>query len=309
MKQLPGIFSELLAGRIAKLALGGLPFGWSLDPQQSYHLLDAYYEAGGNLIDTADNYSNWVKGHTGGESERIIGDWLYDRGLKGKLLLATKVGDDTRAGSGLSQQQIQASIEESLRRLRVDCIDIYQLHWTDPHVPAEDTIEALQMLYTAGKIRTIGFCNMPADTLRSYIQAAREAGFDAMVSYQGKLNYLERERVSGELYGIIRENRLLFLAYGVLARGFLTGKYQHRFEPGVSVRSRSVYRKYYNEASLKQLDCFLSDAKAAGKAPVQAAYEWAEHELSRRRIASVIIGGFTSNRQLHAAAEILSRLS
>jgi aryl-alcohol dehydrogenase-like predicted oxidoreductase len=247
-----------------------------------------------------------VEGHIGGESERIIGAWLQDRGLKGKILVATKVGYETQVGSGLSRRQISASIDESLARLSVDCIDIYQLHRADPHVPVEETIEALLHLHKAGKIRAIGFCNMPADTLRCYIQTAREAGLYAIASYQGKLNYLERERVSKNLYEIIWENRLIFLVYGVLARGFLTGKYQHRFDPAVSVRSHSVYRKYYNETYLSQLDSFLSEADAAGKTPVQAAYEWVEHELSCNRINSVLIGGFTSNWQLKAAVEILS---
>ena len=307
MNQLPGIFSEVLKETITKLALGGLPFGWSLDAKKSYRLLDAYYEAGGNLIDTADNYSNWVEGHTGGESERIIGDWLQDRGLKGKILVATKVGYETQVGSGLSKKQIYASIDESLARFTVDCIDIYQLHCADPHVPIEETTEALLHLHQAGKIRAIGFCNMPADILRCYIQTAREAGLSAVASFQGKLNYLERDRVSEDLYEIIRKHELIFLVYGVLARGFLTGKYQRRFDSGVSARSHSVYRKYYNETCLSQLDTFLSEAYATGRTPVQAAYEWVEHELSCHRIHSVFIGGFTSDWQLKAAVEILSR--
>jgi aryl-alcohol dehydrogenase-like predicted oxidoreductase len=260
-------------------------------------------------VDTSDDYSTWVVGNCGGESETIVGQWLRDRRLHGKVQVATKVGFPTSLGRGLSADHVRASAEASLTRLGLDSIDLYQLHCEDPATPPVETMAALLRLHTEGKLRHVGVCNMPAGPLAQYLCAARSIGLSALATYQGKLNYMERDRTGPELFRLVRDNGLVFIAYGVLARGFLSGKYSRCSDQVVSARADSVRRKYQRQPFMGELNQFLREATQSGQTPVQAAYGWVARELDRHGLVWSLIGGFTSPAQLREAVEAIEGLS
>ena len=290
---------------LSKLVLGGLAFGWYLSRQQSFEILDAYWEAGGNLIDTSDNYSNWAPGHTGGESETLIGKWLRDRKANLHMRIATKVGYETKIGSGLSRNHILQSARASLRRLGIDRIDLYQLNFQRIETSLEETLTALKELQDCGDIYAVGFCNIHSEMMRSCLHTAEKIGL-WIAAYQGKLNYLERERIREKILENIQKNKLLLMVYGIMARGFLSGKYDRVFNPAVSFRAQSVYRKYYHIQYQDTLQQFFRYASSIQKSPAQAAYHWVIAELERQiQNNFLIIGGFTNTSQMQLGIEQL----
>ncbi|MEV5142387.1 aldo/keto reductase [Streptomyces syringium] len=215
------------------LALGGNVFGWTADEAESFAVLDAYAAAGGNFIDTADIYSVWAPGNEGGESETVIGNWFASRGNRADIVLATKVGGGQPEKRGLSANAIKSGVEESLRRLRTDYIDLYYTHFDDPSVPVEEFITALDALVKEGKVREIAASNITADRLAEALAFSDESGLAKYAAIQPHYNLVSRDTYEGDLADIAARHGLAAVPYFALASGFLTGKYR----PGRTVDS------------------------------------------------------------------------
>lgn len=288
---------------VAPIAFGGNVFGWSADAATSFALLDAFSEAGFNLVDTADMYSSWAPGHAGGESETLIGRWLAQGGgRRERLLIATKVGK-WGPRRGLAPDNIRAAAEESLRRLRVETIDLYQAHEDDPSVPLEDSLGAFARLIEQGKVRAIGASNYSAPRLAQALDLAERHGLPRYETLQPDYNLADRAGYEAELEPLVRERGLGVLNYYALAGGFLTGKYRSRADLDKSrVRAGKVER-YLDPRGLRILAAL--DQVAAGHAatPAQVALAW----LLARPSISAPIASATSVAQLRellAAAQL-----
>lgn len=226
------------------LSLGGNVFGWSADQDQSFAVLDAHRDLGGNFIDTADVYSEWVEGNRGGESESIIGNWVSSRGGRDQVVIATKVAKlSTRPG--LSRANIIAACDDSLKRLKTDYIDLYYAHEDDQSVDLLETLSAFDELVTAGKIRYAAASNYSGARLSEALRVSAEKNLTSYVALQNQYNLLERGEFETDAAPILRERGLSALPYYALASGFLTGKYQPGTEVD-SVRAGGV-SKYQNE--------------------------------------------------------------
>lgn len=246
------------------LCLGGNVFGWTADEQQSYAVLDAYTAAGGNFIDTADVYSAWGEGLSGGESETIIGQWLARRGRRDDLVIATKVGKLPTA-KGLSATNIRKAAEDSLRRLGTEHIDLYYAHLDDTEVPLEETLGAFDELVKAGKVRHLGASNYDTDRLAEALEISKRENLAGYVALQPHYNLLEREKYEGKPAALVAIEGLSAVPYFGLAQGFLTGKYR----PGVevdSLRAENV-REYLDERGLRVL-AVLDELAATHRATV-----------------------------------------
>ena len=243
------------------LCLGGNVFGYSADKENSEAVLGFYADNGGNFIDTADMYSQWAPGHIGGESERIIGDWMAKRGNRQKMIIATKVSKlDTRPG--LKAANIRAACDESLKRLKSDYIDLYYAHQDDLDTPIEESLGAFDELIKAGKVRYIAASNFTPERLQESLDISKANGLSSYIASQDQYNLLDREYEKG-LMPTIEKNNLSQIPFYGLARGFLTGKYR----PGVSVesvRASGVASNYANERGwkmLSKLDQIAKDKK------------------------------------------------
>ncbi|MCQ8774831.1 aldo/keto reductase [Streptomyces telluris] len=215
------------------LALGGNVFGWTADEAESFAVLDAYAAAGGNFVDTADVYSAWVPGNEGGESETVIGNWFASRGNRADIVLATKVGAGVPEPRGLRAAVIKAGVEESLRRLRTDYIDLYYTHYDDPSVPVEEFITALDALVKEGKVREIAASNITPERLQESLEFSEASGLAKYVAIQPHYNLVSRDTYEGDLAAVAEKHGLVAIPYFALAKGFLTGKYR----PGTTVES------------------------------------------------------------------------
>src|SRR5690242_4337140 len=212
---------------IAPLCFGGNVFGWTADEAAIFRLLDAFVAAGFNFIDTADAYSLWVPGHKGGESETCIGNWLRQRHLRDKVIIATKVGVEMAPGeSGLSKEYILRAVERSLQRLNTEYIDLYQSHRDDPDTPIDETLEAYAQLIRAGKVRFIGASNFSAARLAESRRVSSTGAYPRYESLQPWYNLYDRDKFEGELADYCRTEGLGVIPYFSLASGFLTGKYR-----------------------------------------------------------------------------------
>ncbi|MDQ8706003.1 aldo/keto reductase [Streptomyces sp. LHD-70] len=234
------------------LALGGNVFGWSADEEQSFAVLDAYTAAGGNFVDTADVYSAWVPGNSGGESETVIGKWLAARGNRADIVLATKVGA-LESAKGLAPNTIKRGVEDSLRRLGTDYIDLYYTHFDDPTVPVEDIVTALDELVSAGTVRAVAASNISAERLTESLEFAEREGLARYVALQPHYNLVSRDTYEGPLQEVASRTGLAAVPYYALASGFLTGKYR----PGASVdsvRAQSAGGHLDTERGVKVLD-------------------------------------------------------
>ncbi|HXM29611.1 MAG TPA: aldo/keto reductase [Chthoniobacterales bacterium] len=241
------------------LALGGNVFGWTADEKTSFSILDAYAAAGGNFVDTADVYSAWAPGNSGGESETIIGRWLSSRGNREKMIIATKVGMHPKL-SGLAPATIRTAAEKSLRRLQTDYIDLYYAHQDDENTPLEETLRAFGELVEEGKVRYVAASDYSAARLQEALSASDRAGFVRYVALQHHYNLLERDRYEGELANVVAREGLASIPYFALASGFLTGKYR----PGAKVSSQRAEKAggYLNDRGIKVL-AFLDEVAAA----------------------------------------------
>ncbi|MEJ2863236.1 aldo/keto reductase [Actinomycetospora flava] len=207
------------------LCLGGNVFGWTADAAASAAVLDAYLDAGGNFVDSADSYTWRVEGNSGGDSERVLGDWMAARGVRDRVVVATKVGSWPER-PGLSPENVRAACDDSLRRLRTDHIDLYYAHRDDPDTPLEDALGAFDELVTAGKIRAVGLSNFSAERLTSALTVADKHGLARPVALQPHYNLVERAVYEDELADVAADADLGVMPYFALAKGFLTGKYR-----------------------------------------------------------------------------------
>jgi aryl-alcohol dehydrogenase-like predicted oxidoreductase len=260
--------------RVSPLCFGGNVFGWTADEARSFDLLDRFVGAGLNFIDTADAYSSWVPGNQGGESETIIGNWLQRRGGRDKVVIGTKVGSEMGPGKkGLSNSHIRRSVEDSLKRLRTDYIDLYQSHWDDPDTAMEETLATYAELIRAGKVRTIGASNMSPARLSEALEVSARAGLPRYESLQPEYNLYDRSTYEGELEKVCRENNLGVITYFSLASGFLTGKYRSERDLGKSPRGEGI-GKYLDARGLRILAALDEVAAQYSATPAQVALAW-----------------------------------
>ncbi len=259
---------------IAPLAFGGNVFGWTVDEATSFQLLDGFVSAGLNLIDTADIYSRWVPGHTGGESETIIGKWMKSRGNRDRVLIATKVGMDMGDGKkGLAKAYIFQAIEDSLRRLQTDYVDLYQSHEDDPNTPLEETLSTYAELIKQGKVRAIGASNYKGDRLAEALKVSREKSLPRYETLQPNYNLYDRADYETTLEPICAKEHLGVIPYFSLARGFLTGKYRSEADLKKSPRGQGV-RSYLNERGRRILAALDETARAHNSKPGTVALAW-----------------------------------
>lgn len=259
---------------VSPLCFGGNVFGWTADAATSFALLDRFVDAGGNFIDTADAYSRWVPGHSGGESETIIGEWLARSGKRNRVVIATKVGSDMGQGKkDLSGGWIRRAVEDSLRRLRVDVIDLYQSHWDDPTAPMEETLGAYGELVKAGKVRAIGASNFDAARLEQALTVSDRLGLPRYATLQPHFNLVDRGGYEGALEALCRREGLGVIPYYSLAAGFLTGKYRKAEDAEGKARGRSV-GKYLDARGLRVLAALDEVAAAHRATPAQVALAW-----------------------------------
>jgi aryl-alcohol dehydrogenase-like predicted oxidoreductase len=274
---------------------GGNVFGWTADEATSFKLLDACMDAGLNAIDTADVYSVWARGHQGGESEIVIGNWLKKRGKRDDVIIATKVGAQMGSGDkGLSRAWIMKEVDASLKRLQTDVIDLYQAHRDDPETPQEETMQAFADLVKAGKVRVLGASNFTADRLKSALEVSKAHNWPRYESLQPHYNLVERPAYEAELEPVCKAEQIGVINYYALAAGFLTGKYRSEADLGKSPRGGGV-KKYLNGrgfAVLKALDQIAASHKAT---PAQVALAW----LIARPSVTAPIASATSVDQLH----------
>ncbi|MEJ3653973.1 aldo/keto reductase [Actinomycetes bacterium KLBMP 9759] len=251
---------------VSRLCLGGNVFGWTADREASFAVLDAYVAAGGNFIDTADSYTWRVEGNTGGDSERILGDWMVERGNRDSLVVATKVGSFPER-KGLSAANIAAAVDDSLRRLRTDRIDLYYAHKDDPDVPQEETLAAFDALVKAGKVRAVGASNFTQERLRSSLEISRREGLTSYVALQPLYNLMERAEFESQLAPLLAEESIACLPYYGLAHGFLTGKYR----PGTTPESvRAQRATEYLDGRGAQVLAILDEISLGYGVPVPA---------------------------------------
>jgi aryl-alcohol dehydrogenase-like predicted oxidoreductase len=242
----------------APIVFGGNVFGWTVDEKQSFKLLDAFFDLGFNAIDTADVYSRWVEGNEGGESEKIIGKWMKDRGNRNGVLLITKVGSDMGKGKkDLSKEYILEAVDRSLERLQTDYIDLYLTHWDDEVTPVQETLETYGKLIEAGKIRWAGASNLSPERLKASLEASKED--DRLAYYQvfqPEYNLYARQGFEEGVAPVCKEYGLGLITYYSLASGFLSGKYRSEEDLSKSPRGDKV-KEYLNkrgQSILKALD-------------------------------------------------------
>jgi len=261
------------------LCLGGNVFGWTADERQSFEVLDAYVAAGGNFIDTAAQYSNWVPGNKGGESETVIGRWLSGRSDRDDLVIATKVGHMGLGNpGGLKRQRVLEQTDECLQRLGVDHIDLLYAHHDDPGTELEETLAAFDQVVKEGKARYVAASNYTAPRLAAALRVADRTGTPRFVALQCYYNILAREQFEGELSGVADEEELGCVAYWALAKGYLTGKYHHRApnqDGGLSDRAeRHSVRDYGTPQAEAILRCLFEIAAEKGTNPAAVALAW-----------------------------------
>lgn len=258
---------------VPPVIFGGNVFGWTVDRAQSFRLLDACLAAGLNAIDTADVYSRWHPGNQGGESEAIIGEWLKARGRRDDVLILTKCGMDMPGGKGLSAAWISRAVEDSLKRLNTDVIDLYQAHRDDESVPLEETLGAFAKLIAAGKVRAIGASNYTAARLSQALAISARESLPRFESLQPLYNLLERG-IEADLLPLCAQEAVGVIPYSSLASGFLTGKYRGESDLGKSVRGARSAAKYLTPRGHAVVAALDRVAARLGVGQAQVALAW-----------------------------------
>ncbi|EXL10432.1 aldo/keto reductase [Aquamicrobium defluvii] len=259
---------------IAPLVFGGNVFGWTADERTSFDLLDRFVDAGLDAIDTADVYSRWAPGNSGGESETIIGNWLKKSGKRDKVVLITKVGSDIGQGRiDLSPMHIEKAVEASLKRLQTDVIDLYLSHWPDPTVPHAETLGAYQRLIEKGKVRHVGASNLDAGQLKAALDAADHHSLPRYEVLQPAYNLYDRSEFDGPLRDLCMARGIGVISYYGLAKGFLSGKYRSKADLGKSTRGSSVV-SYLNERGMRILAALDDVSGNHGVTQAQVALAW-----------------------------------
>jgi aryl-alcohol dehydrogenase-like predicted oxidoreductase len=300
--------------KVAPFGFGGNVFGWTADEKTSFALLDEFVDAGFNLVDTADMYSNWAPGHKGGESETVIGRWLKATGKRNRIVLATKVGHVMAPDKqGLKRAHILRSIDESLQRLQTDHVDLYQSHVDDPATPVEEPLRAYEELIKAGKVRAIGASNFTAPRLAEALEASRKHGLPRYETLQPLYNILDREAFEKDLMPLCEKESLGVINWFSLAAGFLTGKYRSEADLKQSPRGTRGVDRYFNERGLRLLGALDLVAKRLGANPTQISMAWL---LTRPTVAAPLasaskvaqLGDIIKGVQLKLDAESLHDL-
>ncbi|CAM5403342.1 aldo/keto reductase [Mycolicibacterium aubagnense] len=260
---------------IAPLVLGGNVFGWTVDEKTSFDLLDRFVDGGLNTIDTANVYSRWVPGNKGGESETILGKWMKARGNRDKVVVITKVGADMGQGKrDLSAAHIERAVEDSLKRLQTDSIDLYLSHWPDPTVPYEETLGAYQKLLAKGKVRHIGCSNLDAGQLRASLDVAKLRNLPRYEVLQPEYNLYDRASYDGPLRDLCMAEGLGVVTYFSLAKGFLSGKYRSKADLGKSAARGEDVEGYLNKRGMRILAALDAVAGRHGAKPAEVALAW-----------------------------------
>ena len=275
--------------KVAPLAFGGNVFGWSADQARSFELLDAFVDHGFNLVDTADVYSAWVEGNEGGESETIIGRWLKQSGKRDKVLIATKVAKWKRY-PGLSPTNIREAVEDSLRRLQTEHIDLYQAHEDDPKVPLEETLRAFDDLVTAGKVRVIGASNYEAPRLADALATSKAKDLARYESLQPEYNLMDRKGFEGALQPLCVQEDVGVISYYSLASGFLSGKYRSEADLAKSKARAAKVKNYLTGRGMRVLAALDQVADAHGATPAQVSLAWV---MAQPSIAAAIASATT----------------
>ena len=289
---------------IAPLVFGGNVFGWTADKATSFDMLDRFVATGFNAIDTADVYSRWAPGHSGGESESVIGEWMNARKARDKVVVITKVGSDMGSGKrDLTKAYILKAVEDSLRRLRTDVIDLYLSHWPDPETPYEETLSAYDELLKAGKVRAVGCSNLDATQLRAALDVAKDKGLPRYDVLQPELNLYDRSSFDGPLSELTSAEGLGVITYFSLAKGFLSGKYRGEADLGKSTRGGGIggYLNPRGFAILGALDALSAKHEAK---PAEIALAW----IMARKDVTAPIASATTVEQLDSlvkAAELV----
>ena len=279
------------------LSLGGNVFGWTADRDTSFDVLDAFVAGGGDFIDTADGYSAWVPGNSGGESETIIGEWLASRKPQG-ITVATKVSTHPEF-RGLAAANIRKAAEASLARLGVDAIDLYYAHFDDESVPLEETVGAFGQLVTDGLVRNVAVSNYSADRIREWIEIAQRTGAALPVAVQPHYNLVHRNDVENEIIPVAEEFGLGLVPYYSLASGFLTGKYRSTETAGQSSPRAEGAAKYATPAGLKIIDALEEIGSAHGASS-------AATSLAGRRAQPTVAAPIASARTVEQVPDLLA---
>jgi aryl-alcohol dehydrogenase-like predicted oxidoreductase len=260
--------------QVPVLCLGGNVFGWTVNELDSFRLLDAALDAGLTFIDTADVYSRWVEGHSGGESETMLGKWFARSGRRGQVVLATKLGFEMGDGKkGLSSKYITEAVEASLQRLKTDYIDLYQTHTDDAETPLEETLKAFDSLVKQGKVRVIGASNYSGARLKEAIEISEKNHLARYECLQPNYSLVERSAFEDDLLPVVKQYQIGVIPYFSLAAGFLTGKYRSKQDAEGKARSKMV-EKYLNDrgfAVLKALDAVAAELHST---PASVALAW-----------------------------------
>lgn len=260
---------------IAPLVFGGNVFGWTADEKTSFSLLDAFFDAGFNAVDTADVYSSWAPGNRGGESETIIGKWLKQSGRsRDSAVIVTKVGSELGPDrKGLSRRWIMQAVEESMKRLQTDYIDLYLSHWPDPGTPYEETLAAYDTLLSQGKLRAIGASNLDAQQMRDALDVAAANGLPRYDVLQPEYNLYDRASYDGPLRNLCIAEEIGVITYFSLARGFLSGKYRSHKDLEGSARGGGV-EKYLDGRGMRILGVLDEIAEETGAKQAEIALAW-----------------------------------
>ena len=288
---------------VAPLAFGANVFGWTVDEPTAFRLLDAFVDHGFNLVDTADVYSRWAPGNSGGESETVIGRWIARSGRRDRLVIATKVGMEMPGvGKGLRAARIRQAVEASLARLQVDRIDLYQAHAEDPDTPIEETLEAFDRLVRDGKVRAIGALNYAAPALAKALSVSAGRGWARYATLQPRYNLYSRAEFERDLQPLCVREGIGVIPYYGLASGFLTGKYRSEADLAQSARGAAV-KQYLDERGMRILQALDEVAREARAKPAQVALAWL---MARPAITAPIASATTlaQLRELMAAADL-----
>jgi aryl-alcohol dehydrogenase-like predicted oxidoreductase len=281
------------------ICLGGNVYGWTLPEADAFRQFDAALDLGLNFIDTADVYSRWAPGHSGGESETIIGKWFAKSGRRKEVTLATKAGMDMGEGrKGLKAAYIRQAVEDSLRRLQTDYIDLYQAHKDDEETPLEETLRAFDELVKAGKVRYIGASNYSGSRLAEAVETSLKNGLTSFVSLQPHYNLVEREPFETDLLPVVQKFQIGVIPYFSLAAGFLSGKYRSKQDAEKAARGAMV-QKYMNDWGFGVIDALNEVANVTNSTPARVALAW----LIAQPGVTAAIASATNEKQLNDLAE------
>lgn len=289
--------------QITPIIFGGNVFGWTLNEEESFNILDSFIDKGFNAIDTSNNYSHWVKGNVGTESEKIIGNWIKSRGNRDKVVIATKVG-----GRNLVQEKynntkahIIKEIEESLIRLKTDYIDLYQTHYDDNDTPVEETLSAYNQLIKEGKVRYIGASNISSERLKESLEKASLFNLPSYKTLQPEYNLYDRQKFEEFLQPVAEKYNLGVIPYYSLASGFLSGKYKSEEDLNQSLRGERV-KNYLNERGFEILSALKILSEKYNTSYASLSLAWL---LKQKTIVAPIVSA-TKNEHLYAFSDALS---